>query len=93
MINQTDFVENIDGEQKLGQPMVNFSLILDWATIEFFMLTGFRERTFPGMNGRLRFPVRIDLDNPIYESEQKEKHIDWAARYSQMLVPVDDVCI
>lgn len=28
-INQTDLVENLDGEEKLGQPMLNFSWITD----------------------------------------------------------------
>ena len=40
VINQTDLVENIDGEQKLGQPMVNLALIHDWGTVELFILTG-----------------------------------------------------
>jgi hypothetical protein len=89
VINQTDLVENIDGEQKLGQPMVNFSLIQNWGTLELFMLTGFRERTFPSMKGRLRFPMRIDSDRTMYQSSQEQKHIDWAARYTHMFGPVD----
>jgi len=46
VINQTDFVENLDGEDKLGQPMTNFAWIQDWGTLDFFVLPGFRERTF-----------------------------------------------
>ena len=33
IINQSDLVENIDGEDKLGQPMVNLSLIRDLSLI------------------------------------------------------------
>jgi hypothetical protein len=89
VINQTDLVENIDGEHKLGQPMVNLSLINDWGTLELYILAGFRERTFPSIDGRLRFPVQMDTDKTIYESSRGQKHIDWAARYIQTLGPVD----
>jgi len=82
VINQTDFVENLNGEQKLGQPMVNFSYIQDWGILEAYVLTGFRERTFSGLKGRPGFPLEVDTDNPLYESSEEEKHIDWAIRYS-----------
>jgi hypothetical protein len=85
VINQTDFVENINGEQKLGQPMLNFALIQDWGTVEAFVLTGFRERTFAGLKGRPGFPLKIDVDHPKFESDDEEKHIDWALRYSHTL--------
>jgi len=48
IINQTDLIENIDAEDKLGQPMANLSLVQDWGIIDFFLLPWFRERTFPG---------------------------------------------
>ncbi|NNL21912.1 MAG: hypothetical protein HKO83_11395, partial [Ignavibacteriaceae bacterium] len=48
VINQTDLVENFDGEEKLGQPMVLFTYIHDLGIIDLFVLTGFRERTFAG---------------------------------------------
>ncbi len=82
IINQTDLVENIDTEDKLGQPMLNVAWIQDWGTMDFFILPYFRERTFPGIEGRLRTQPRVDTDNPIYESSRKEKHIDAAVRYS-----------
>jgi hypothetical protein len=81
VINQTDFVENFSGEQKLGQPMINFIYIHDLGTLELFLLTGFRERTFPGVKGRFRFPVLIDTDNPAYESSAENKHLDFSVRY------------
>lgn len=89
VINQTDLVESIDGEKKLGQPMVNIALIHDLGTLELFMLAGFRERTFPSVAGRLRFPIRIDTERSLYESSQAEKHIDWAMRYTQTFGPID----
>ncbi len=60
IINQTDLVEDIDGEEKLGQPMVNLDYMTDLGTWQFYLLPYFRERTFPGEQGRLRTdpPVR-----------------------------------
>jgi hypothetical protein len=83
IINQTDLVENIDGEDKLGQPMVHFSYPGDWGVLDFFLLPYFRERTYPGKEGRLRLPVKVDADNPEYESGAEENHLDLALRYSQ----------
>jgi hypothetical protein len=34
IINQTDLVEDIDGEDKLGQPMVSLSFPRDWGTVD-----------------------------------------------------------
>ena len=82
IINQTDLVENFDGEQKLGQPMVNLSVSRDWGTLDLFVLPFFRERTFPGHKGRLRFGLVVDTDQEQYESAAEEWHTDWAARYS-----------
>ena len=85
VINQTDLVENIDFEDKLGQPMLNLAIINDWGTIDLFLLLGFRERTFAGEEGRLRFPLRIDTKKALYESGDEEKHIDFAVRYEHSL--------
>lgn len=85
VINQTDFVEAIDGEDKLGQPMVNLQLIRDWGTTSLFVLPYFRERTFTGVDGRLRLPFDVDEDNAIYESGAEQKHTDLAARWSHTL--------
>jgi len=85
IINQTDLVENNDGEDKLGQPMLNFASIRDWGTVDLFILTGFRERTFPGPKGRLRTIPNIDTSQALYESSSEEKHIDYAVRWSHTL--------
>ena len=82
VINQTDLVENIDTEDKLGQLMVNYALIRDWGTLDLFILPYFRERTFPGSEGRLRMSPRVDTDDAIYESSRDKKHIDLAGRWS-----------
>lgn len=85
VINQTDLVEGMDGEQKLGQPMINYALINDLGTLDLFILPYFRERTFPGVNGRLRSSLYVDTSNPVYESSDKENNIDYAIRWSHSL--------
>ena len=85
IINQTDLVENIDQEDKLGQPLVNLSLIRDWGTVDLFVLPYFRERTFPGKKGRLRTTPRVDTSNPIYDSSREKNHIDLAARWTHYI--------
>ena len=82
VINQTDLVENIDGEDKLGQPMINPTLITDYGNFSYFLLPYFRERTFAGANGRFRTALVFDTDNPIYTTDSEERHIDHAFRYS-----------
>jgi hypothetical protein len=81
IINQTDGVESLDGEEKLGQPMVNLSVPRAWGTIDLFVLPYFRERTFPGEDGRLRTVLPVDRDKTQYESDDKQRHIDYALRY------------
>lgn len=80
IINQTDAVEDIDGEDKLGQPMIRFSTQQDWGLLDVFVLPGFRERTFAGIEGRPRPPILIDGDAAVYEDPDKEDHVDYAVR-------------
>ena len=85
IINQTDLVENLDTEDKLGQPMMNMALIRDWGTINLILMPYFRERTFLNNRARLRVPVAIDTGGATYESEAEQKHIDWAVRWFHTL--------
>lgn len=85
VVNQTDAIEAVDGEEKLGQPMLHFTSVKDWGTVDLMLLPYFRERTFSGYDGRLRSPLVVDTDNPLYESSRGEKHVDLAVRYSRML--------
>lgn len=85
IINQTDAVEGADGEDKLGQPMVSLTLDRDWGNITFYALPYFRERTYPGNNGRLRSAFPVDTDNPVYESSLKQRHLDAAVRFEKVI--------
>ena len=89
VINQTDLVEDIDQEDKLGQPMINFNLQRDFGRFELYVLPWFRERTFPGPDGRFRPPLPVDNDHAIYESSAEQSHVDFALRYSHYIGDVD----
>ena len=89
IINQTDQVEDFDQEEKLGQQMAKLSLIRDWGTVDLFVLPGFRERTFPGVEGRPRVIPRVEKNLTSYESSQEDKHVDLAARWSHAIGDMD----
>ena len=88
IVNQTDGVEDIDGEDKLGQPMVNLTLERDWGAVDLFVMPFFRERTFPSTTGRLRGLASV-LDDAVYESDAGRWRPDFAARWSHSLGSVD----
>lgn len=82
VINQTDGVEGFDGEDKLGQPMIHGAWYLGDGVVNFFLLPGFRERTFPSEEGRLRTPLVVDTDQVEYESSDEAAHVDVAIRWT-----------
>jgi len=89
VINQTDSVEDFDGEDKLGQQMINLSLVRDWGIVDLYLLPGFRERTTIGKNGRLRSGLVVNNNLASYESSAGENHIDTALRWSHTLGDFD----
>lgn len=89
VINQTDGVENLDGEDKLGQPMVNLAVFRGWGTVDLFVLPLFRERTFAAAEGRPRFVPRVEADYTIWESPDEDSHVDYAARWQHTLGAFD----
>ena len=82
IINQTDFTEGFDGEEKLGQPMIKISLERQWGLLDIYTLLGFRERNFSGKKGRLRLPLPINEKGSLYSSSSKNKRADFAVRWS-----------
>ncbi|KPK02282.1 MAG: hypothetical protein AMK71_02815, partial [Nitrospira bacterium SG8_35_4] len=85
IINQTDLVEDIDGEEKLGQPMVILTIPGRYGVLDLFVLPYFRERTFPGEKGRLRSRLVVETDEAEYESSAEEYNVDLALRYSNTI--------
>lgn len=82
IVNQTDFVENIDGEDKLGQPMVSLRWLPDWGTLDLYLMPLFRERTYAGDAGRPRLPLPVLENDARYESAAGRRRLDVALRYS-----------
>ncbi|MFC4250300.1 hypothetical protein [Sinimarinibacterium flocculans] len=82
IVNQTDLVENPDGEDKLGQPMLSLAWTTDYGSFTGYVLPYFRERTLPGPDARLRAPLPVAIDDAVYESSEEEKHVDAAVRWS-----------
>jgi len=85
IINQTDGVEDIDEEDKLGQPMVMLGTQRDWGEVLLYLMPYFRKRTFPDENGRLRTPIPVDGEAAKFESGAEEHHLDLAVRYSHSI--------
>jgi hypothetical protein len=89
IINQTDFVDQFTGDEKLGQPMVRATFKRDWGNVDVLLLPLFRERPFPGEDGRLRPPIVFSNFFVDYESDAEDKHLDYAVRYSRSLGNLD----
>ena len=81
IVNQLDLVDHPRNRPKLGQPMAHLTISGDWGVAESFLLPYHRKRTFPGRSGRLRSSWLID-ETALYESGAEERHVDFAARYS-----------
>ena len=86
VVNQTDFREDIDEEDKLGQPMVNLQWQQPWGRLSGFVLIGFREQPFVGADGRLRFPLLVAEEALFPDGERAA---DYAVRYSHFIGDFD----
>jgi len=82
IINQTDYVESFDGEQKLGQTMVHWSYMANFGTFDIFYLPYFRKAQFPGEQGRLRTPFLLKRDEIDIDPKSKEFYPSYAGRWS-----------
>jgi hypothetical protein len=90
IVNQSDFVENISNEQKLGQLMMSIAAVGgDAGTVELFLMPYQRERTFPGDEGWPRLPLPVHEQEATYTSGQGRTNPDYALRYTGSFGPVD----
>ena len=90
VINQVDWAESLDDEERLGQPMIQAKLIKDWGELDLFVLPYFREVEFLGKEGRPRISsLQVDNDEAIFQDNSKQKHVDIAARWSQTFGNLD----
>jgi len=89
VINQTDLLTDPDQEDKLGQPMVVYTYLSDWGTVDAYLLPGFRERRYPGRQGRLRSGRLVDGRAATYDSAARDKRLDLALRWSHTVGDFD----
>ena len=89
IVNQTDLIEHPDGKTKLGQLMAHGTWSADWGVAELLLMPWHRKRTYPGRAGRLRSGLIVDNDEATYDSADKERHLDWALRYSGSFGPLE----
>ncbi len=88
-INQTDWVESVTGDAKLGQPMLAAGYQGYYNRLDIWVLPGFRERTFPGRDGRLQFSPVFDRHTTLYASARGQNHVDLALRWALSVNSVD----
>jgi hypothetical protein len=88
IINQTDLADDIDGDAKLGQPMIELERWTEVGSFAAWVLPGIRERTFPAKDARLRGPVPI-ATRAEYESGARDRRTDVALRWSHATGPWD----
>ncbi|MBV1907611.1 MAG: hypothetical protein KUG75_16180, partial [Pseudomonadales bacterium] len=60
----------------------------NWGILDLMLLPGFRERTFPGNDGRLNFGLEVDTGEASYASGAGQYRLDAAVRWSHYLGPV-----
>ncbi len=89
ILNQDDLLEDIDGEDKLGQPMATLSYDSDFGLFSAYAMTYFRERKFPGVDGRPRGALLIDTSQTHYPGGHDKWHVDWALRWAHAVGPLD----
>lgn len=89
VINQIDFLEGIDGEEKLGQPMLRLSYSSSIGTFSGLALPYTREIEFGNEAGRPRTPIVISDDEVSFESDDKEWHPTFALRWEHYIGDTD----
>ena len=73
----------------LGQPMLRLRTTQDFGSYDAFLLPYFRERDFPGPQGRPAYDLPVDMSLTRYESSRQDRHVDGAFRYSNHFGDID----
>lgn len=90
IINSTDGVEDIDGEEKLGQPMLRAQFFsAENGVFSAYWLPYFREPTFAGESGRLRSGIPVDDDAARYGAGAEEWTQSFALRWEHVFGDFD----
>ncbi|WP_249185504.1 hypothetical protein [Moritella sp. 5] len=86
IVNQTDYLESPNGEDKLGQPMFRLGIDLKGALLEAMLLVGYREPALPTLGARFSFENDYRYE---YAGWGEEYHPDVALRYSKSVNNID----
>ena len=62
--------------------MISLNYNHSYGNFDLFIMPFFKERIFPGRNGRPRLALEVDKSTVAYESSSKKNKIDAAVRYS-----------
>ncbi|MBL4802026.1 MAG: hypothetical protein JKY45_09030 [Emcibacter sp.] len=89
ILNQDDNLEDIDQEDKLGQPMATVSYDSEFGVFSAYLMTYFRELRYPGSKGRFSLPLPVDYTQTQYEAASDKWHTDWAVRWAHVIGNVD----
>lgn len=89
VINQDDYVENIDGEDKLGQPMAALKWYSPIGDFSAYVLPRFRERVFASETGRPQLPLDVQEEDAQFESPEGDEHTDYAFRWKGYIGSLD----
>lgn len=89
IVNQTDQVESIDDETRLGQPLLKVSRLTNLGEISLYYFPYARQRTLPGREGRLRFGLPFNTETPVFEASGGQWAPSFAARFVGVFGDVD----
>ena len=90
IVNQTDYLDDLDGDEKLGQLMA--MVTYDGGSlglIDLFAMTWARRQKYPSREGRPGVPTAVLDELSVYESNHNEWNVDLAVRWSHSLREVE----
>ncbi len=83
VINQTDYLADLGGDEKFGQLM---GLVTyyggELGTVDVFVMTWARPQLYPGQDGRPGVPLSVLVDSPVYDARRDEWNVDYALRWA-----------
>lgn len=89
VINQVDFLEGLDGDEKLGQPILEAIYSSSIGDFSLIAMPYFRTIDFGNQAGRPRTPEVITDEQISYGSELEKWHPSFALRWSHFIGDLD----
>lgn len=84
IINQKDFREDLDGEEKLGQPSIRYRRYFDMDLFSFYIMPYFRERPSSTFNKRFSSALPVNSSS-LFPGSASKNHIDFSTRFQKNL--------